>query len=75
MLPDSALPDVMRAAVYLETGRLEVQERPLPELGPRAAEVTSRRAGTVTLRRSRTALYMSASDVRAKNKPTEWPAT
>ena len=35
MLPDSALPDVMRAAVYLEKGRLEIQERPLPELGPR----------------------------------------
>ncbi len=29
-----ALPDTMQAAVYLEKGRLEVQQRPLPEVGP-----------------------------------------
>jgi threonine dehydrogenase-like Zn-dependent dehydrogenase len=29
------LPDAMRAAVYLEKGRVEVQARPLPQLGPR----------------------------------------
>lgn len=40
MPADPVLPDVMRAAVYLEKGRLEVQERPLPELA--ATEVLLR---------------------------------
>lgn len=35
MPPAPALPDAMRAAVYLEKGRMEVQERPLPMPGPR----------------------------------------
>ena len=30
-----SLPPRMRAAVYRERGRLDVEERPLPELGPR----------------------------------------
>ena len=32
-----ALPESMRAAVYLEKGSLAVEARPLPELGPRDA--------------------------------------
>jgi (R,R)-butanediol dehydrogenase/meso-butanediol dehydrogenase/diacetyl reductase len=35
MSQGAALPDTMRAAVYLEKGRVEVQDRPLPALGPR----------------------------------------
>lgn len=35
MPAEPALPPAMRAAVFLERGRLEVQERPLPELGAR----------------------------------------
>ena len=35
MPAESVLPSAMRAAVYLEKGRVEVQERPVPELGPR----------------------------------------
>ncbi len=33
MSPEPLLPQAMRAAVYLEKGRLEVQERPIPDLG------------------------------------------
>lgn len=35
MPAEPALPDTMRAAVYLEKGRVEVHERPLPQLAPR----------------------------------------
>lgn len=35
MSSESVLPDAMRAAVYLEKGRVEVQQRPLPALGRR----------------------------------------